>query len=480
MPENMNHLHLKNRQVNLLCVYCVLTVCYADLTVSARFGVTFVDALFDGKPLSFYHLANLAGITHEGAIYDIGYYILYGLWDFPVWVLHKLTGLATDNTWCLIWYKGPLVIFTVLSALETVKMAESCGVIGKYTEGREAALQEKQKIILLYITSVTVFFSVFISCQCDVIPLYFVLKGTNYYFEDRRWSFLAMFSAAMSMKPFPVFWLALLIVFRQKRLDRIIADCLLGSGGFIISRVLYYFSPSFPAERQKAMTENPLLFLNVMIEGGRGKISLFFAVLVLILIFAFADKCDIHSIVSRKKLMVYLYCVWGAFIIFTGAVPYWTIYFAPASVLVVYMLHSDAAMLTDLAVNIALAVTFILRYTWVYGGSMTYSYLLLKPLLTEEMAADGNTVAGILRHFYMQEFEPMFHAIVFAGMLYIAYSAFKTIHNEGNGAMSGGKAQKEAAIEESNVKDYMPLRILFLCGFVAMTLVALWTTLMGI
>ena len=50
-----------------LLVFSYLTMCYMDVTVAPRFGVTFIESLFDGKPLSFYANSNMLGINVEGA-----------------------------------------------------------------------------------------------------------------------------------------------------------------------------------------------------------------------------------------------------------------------------------------------------------------------------------------------------------------------------------------------------------------------------
>ena len=457
----------------LIGAFCILTVCYMDITVAPRFGVTLIDSLFDGELLSFYHLSNIAGINAEGANYDMGYFIIYGIWDFPVWVLHHLFQIDTGNTWCLIWYKIPLLFFTFITARETVQVAKLCGIMK----------DSEREVLLLFLTTSVLFFPVMIACQCDIISVAFAMGATRLMMENRYRSGLLLFAVSMTVKPFTILWLALCVAYQNRNLFKTIFDFACGCSLFLLSRGLYLLSPSHPGARQRALTEDPAALWSTTISVGNGEISLFFVVIVIVLIAAFANRESLLEISGRRKLLVYLYVLWGAFLVVVGIVPYWAVYFAPVSVLVMCMAGSEAAMLMDLAVNVAFTAIMIMRFTWVYGGSRTFSYLLLKRFFVDEkMASDGITVSGFLTTLHMHHFVPVLFAIVAGGVIYIGYSAWKKYPILG--VIGYDKAQDretpsgfdEDTVFYRSVRWEILLRLLFLYGFIALALAAMAAT----
>ena len=75
-------------------LFSFLTMYYVDITVTSQFGLVFIDSLFDLKPFGFYANALNTGIAPEGAVYDIGAYVIFGIWSVPVWILNRLFGVS--------------------------------------------------------------------------------------------------------------------------------------------------------------------------------------------------------------------------------------------------------------------------------------------------------------------------------------------------------------------------------------------------
>ena len=94
---------------------CFFTMYYADITVTSRFSLIFLDSLFDGSPLSFYSNALASGIAPEGAVYDIGMYIIFAVWNLPVWILQKTARLNAMSVGALLWVKLLPVLCAFLS-----------------------------------------------------------------------------------------------------------------------------------------------------------------------------------------------------------------------------------------------------------------------------------------------------------------------------------------------------------------------------
>jgi|GEM_PF-1590851 len=478
-----------------LLIFSYLTMCYMDVTVAPRFGVTFIESLFDGKPLSFYANSNMLGINAEGANYDMGYFILYGIWDIPVYLLNHFFGVDTGSAGCLLWYKLLLVIFLFASIWQIRAITELCGagvtggISGNKPDESSAAglnLSHGDDLTLLYLTAPTIFFPVFVACQCDIMPIFFSLAATRRFMQGQYRQCIGLMAIAMTFKPFPLFWLLLLILYKNRNPFKIIFDFACGCSLFVLSRLLYKYSPSFPDARQAAMTEDPKTFFAVTFPAGAGEVSVFFVAVLLIYIVAYAHQsrsenkgeeaaAQAMSVTGsdhyrdNQKLLLCLYGIWTSFVLFVPMPPYWSIYFAPAAVLLIYLCQDETMMLVELIGSAALTATYILDFSWVYGGGRTFYYLLLHGLFeNEQQAADGNTIAGLLRAFNIQSYEPILNAIYAACFIYIGISAYKKLMNKENVTTD---------INESGLKMNFALRLLFLYGFVLVTLGAMVMTL---
>ena len=88
------------------------------------------------------------------------------------------------------------------------------------------------------------------------------------------------------------------------------------------------------------------------------------------------------EIYNGKVVIMVVTGIWTIFCLFANMNPYWIVYLAPFLVMVVFMNQHNIklSLLLDLVFNIFLTVIFILKFTWVYGGTKTFSYLLLKPV----------------------------------------------------------------------------------------------------
>ena len=140
---------------------------YADLTVTAQYSLTLIDSLFDGEFASFYKNAMNSGIAPEGAVYDIGIYLVFAVWGFPVWILKKIFGISVLAAGGLLWFKVLLVLFAVGNAIVTEKIAKELKIV---TDGMRFFL----------FLSLLFNFPIFVAAQYDVIQ-----KGFSYIFPLR-------------------------------------------------------------------------------------------------------------------------------------------------------------------------------------------------------------------------------------------------------------------------------------------------------
>lgn len=399
--------------------FCFFTMYYADIAVTARFSLTFIDSLFDGKPISFYGNALVTGIAPEGAVYDIGMYILFAVWNLPVWILNKLFGINLMSVGCLLWYKLLLLVFMFISA-------DCIGKIG-HLMGYDDITQNSVK--LYYLLSFTLIFPVFVAVQYDILPLTFILYGTLFCLKGNKRKFILFFAIAMTMKPFALFAFVILILLTEKRILKIIVNGLSGVSLLLCCKIIYSFSEEYRMSGGDFLSGMLPKLFSKSVSIGNAELSLFMLVLFLICIGAYNWNIGNNQQENSRKMVLMVSCVWAAFSLLVDILPYWLVYFAPFLILCVFMnpRKVNFCLILDWFYNISVTIIMIMKYTWVYGGEKTFQYLFFKSACYNFIGEkEGVTVAGIFRKLYLEDLLPVFSALQVAAVAAILIIAWRT------------------------------------------------------
>ena len=403
----------------LALIFCFLTMYYADITVTCRFGLTFIDSLFDGKPLSFYANALSSGIAPEGAVYDIGTYIIFGIWGLPVWILNKVAGVSALSIGSLLWFKLLLVVFLAGTVRVIARIAAHLG----FTRYEQAAVS------ILYLLSSTVILPIFVVAQYDILALFFLLLAIYYHMEHKENLFYLWIAVSMTIKPLTILILLLMILLYEKNILHICMDLLKGSSLMILCKAIYSLSPAYRESCSGFLQKNLANMFTASIPGSYSDVSIFILGLILIYIVAYLHDMSGNQIKEFRTEMILGFAVWATFCAFGSMTAYWTIYMAPFAIITAFMgkRNRNKMLLLDLVENITLTVLLTMRYTWVYGGDKTFSYLLLKPFCTKVLSGgQGTTVAGVLRRVLaVDKYPSAIAAVMVACMVTILYLAWK-------------------------------------------------------
>ncbi|SEQ36414.1 hypothetical protein [Butyrivibrio sp. TB] len=459
-------------------LFSFLTMYYADITVTGQYGLTFWDSLFDGKILSFYENALSSGVAPEGAVYDIGTYIIFGIWQLPIWILNKVLGVSALSVGALLWLKLLPVLFLLLTTYETAELSFKLGISDTL----------KAQVGIVFLTSLITYLPVMVVAQYDVIPLYFMVRAINAYVDRDDKSFYISFAISMTVKPLTILALFVLIILREKNVVRIVVDLIKGSFLMIICKAVYSMNEAYKLSCSGFLQKNmPSLFDASVNMGRLGNASLFIIGLIVVYLVAYFDESYLdaskegavaeHISIDRKALL-YVFGVWAVFVAFASATCYWTIYMAPFVILVCFMCgrYLDKVLLVETIMECALTVLMVLSFSWVYGGDMTYGYLILKGFCGKAIAGeDGKTIAGLLNWILStEELGPAICGVFVACLVTIGILAYRFIRNR--------TARNEDFSEnEKNLLDrcnlwIIRLRIVIICGWVIATLGALYMT----
>ena len=345
-----------------------LTYFYTDVAITTRSGIDFWTYLFNGQIGQFYDLSKnmtFYDTLHCDALYDFSVYIIFAIWDFPLWLIEKLTKIdALYSTPCLLWAKGIMLPFLAGCVIYLKKIGEEL----KFS---------KEKIswcLLIFLTSAFVTSSIFVLCQYDIIGIFFSLIALYYYIKGDMKKFTLFMAISITMKNFALFIFLPLLLLKVKKVCNIVLYTLGSMSIFLASQILFTVLGTTPAGSFLFAQMNKMLMGTI--DLGLGNASLFIIVYLGILLFCYLKQID--STYELQRFSTYIpFAVWTAFFVFSESSPYWIILITPYFAL---MVCQNTALLKvnlwlDTFAGIGLILAQNLFFPWVF------SYKWVMPLM---------------------------------------------------------------------------------------------------
>ncbi len=115
----------------IVFISCMHT--YNDILVTAKQGLVFWDCLFSGRIFHFYEDAyvfcgNPYYPVQQYALYPFLYYLIFAIFELPIWILEKITGANVYNSIFGNIYSKAVLLFFIYCALNAfVKDLEELG-----------------------------------------------------------------------------------------------------------------------------------------------------------------------------------------------------------------------------------------------------------------------------------------------------------------------------------------------------------------
>lgn len=349
----------------LFILISILIVAYGynDTIFLIRHGMNVWGTVFEGDGiLAFYTYNHVQAVQQQelgllacDAMYDFPLYLIMAVWDLPLWMINKLSGIDVAATWWGILYgKMLFVAFAYVGALIIEKICLLLGV-AKY---------KAEWAPIIYMTSLITISSVYIIGQCDSIGIVFILAGTYYYLKDDWKRFLICFSIAISMKFFAVLVFAVLLVAREKRVLYIIGNMVAGVSVTLLSRLLFSTESTvgnavkddFSSNMLQVIMQNKMPFVN-----GAIPVSVFLVCLVI-------GVCYLQKEMQKRKLIWWIFIVNFVFFVSFDGTPYWYLYLGVMTVMVLvasFEYEKEKILLLTLG-ECALMGAHYIRYYWCY------------------------------------------------------------------------------------------------------------------
>lgn len=354
--------------IALLIIY-FFTLFYTDIQITYYHSLTFLDCLFDGKPWAFYN-ATVADLCRGlPANYYLPMYIIFAIWNIPLWLLSRFGNVAPFSVGCLLWLKGLVVVFIL----------GCCHFIRKILQLLDN--KDVNFALFLFISSMLVVIPAIAVAQYDIISTFFVLWGIFRGAKEDRLSVktVLIFSIAVPLKFFSLATFGIFLLLKEKRIIHIVKYLAIGMLGTVLSIVLSLHDAGFHSATKYFNNMMLNRLFDISIDGGISKIPLFFACTFVVCIIAYAWKPT-----GAKDLLWRMFWLgmffYLSFFAFVPAYPYWVILLAPFAVLLAVQNSKNAklSLILELVMEISIIAAQAITFSWVYLSSNAFALLLMK------------------------------------------------------------------------------------------------------
>lgn len=455
---------MKKNQLKWIVLFFVLilmflTMFYTDIMVTYSNGLALLDCISDGNLLNFYDYiperSYFSPYQYQTPGYDLPIYIIFAVWNLPVWILERVGICDIWEVGCLLWCKGLVVLF----------YGGCCFLMAKLIK---AVSMDENWAIFLYASSLLVVLPVFAAAQYDIIPVFFILLALLEWYKAGRasWVVIAIFAWAIPLKFFAALPFIILLLLTEKRICYILRNLLLGFSGYILNFLLFYGHTGFGDAKafQGGIWES---LVSVCFEGGEVGISSIACCLFVSWLIAYLLKPQ-----TRKELL--LDAVWliffdfFTFFLFYAGNTYWIVLLAPFLVLLIIQNKETMRVNFLLEFIFTGSILAVKNYLmcWVYCSDQSFSHLILKSIIGKDFLGISN-FTGIINYLTLDKYMPAVNAAfaVSGGALLWINNPWKrpTFENEGEKNIS--------IIEKSVLIGRLSCLVLY---FLIMFLITFW------
>ena len=374
----------KSDWIILIIIMLILSVLYIynDLVITTAGGLNVWYSLSEGKLSSFYGYTYPGvkgsqipdGVT--GGAYDFFIYCVFALYNFPMWIWEKVTGLSVFERWMTrVYVKGILFVFAGFAGYWIYKIARLC----ELDEGK-AKLS-----VLLFLSSGLFFYSEVVTGGYDIISVSFSLAGIYGYMKKNEKCFILSFAAAIATKLFALWIFIPLLLLREKRIWKLLLDGMGGVAFVIIPK--FCFKVVGIAEEGKNVVNSVIAHSNLVDEflfPADGYKSALIKIngmpLLFIIMFVIWLCCYLINNDLANRKVIYL-CMLAMSIFFLTSIvhPYWIILLLPYLALIMSF-HTEwiwQNMLLEILMSIGYICRMYVNYPWC--GSLNLIYYMLQP-----------------------------------------------------------------------------------------------------
>lgn len=401
-----------------VCVFIFLTMLYGDNRINAQSGYSMCHSIMTGDFSSFFHAFDWS--------YGMSIYTIYAIWSIPVWIAFQIMDVypaINEYLPVLLWYKLLLVVFGVWSIYLVAKITN------------QLTGEKKSDVALQYLGSVVFVFAVFYIAQCDIIGVSFVLLGVYYCINEKYIRFLLSFMLAITMKYFAIMVFIPILIFKAKKIYKIVLPLIGGLGLVVVTKIILLFSKEVRrtnGETDYYVNELLMKFNDYTIDISGKEIGLFGFFFFVVCVIAYCAKNDDKEL-SRKRIVWLALAGYMCFVLFYPCYSYWFVLVVPFFIIMMYCNKANykVNMVLEIVFFTTMIIADVYRQKWIFMGPRMFSYLLL-----DEWGL--YTYENFIKYFFsdvvgfdLAAFAPMLFGIQYAsGILFVIINFPRTSNQE--------------------------------------------------
>ena len=430
--------------ITLLFFYAFI---YNDILETSRCGVNLWHDLVEGKLRYFYaRRTDMPAIAYRRSViasYEFPIYIVFAIWNFPLFLLEKFAGIDIfSSVLCLMWAKTILLVFVFLLCIEIVKICKKLGM-SRETIGI---------VVMLFVTANFLTTSVVMMSSYEVISLYFSLIAINKYMDGNGKGFLLYFTIAIAMKYFALFIFIPLLLLKEKNIFKIGGSVIVSLLPVVICRLLIPMGISYPdissavqdisasltsimlasASSSSAIAESIsanashgmgignlgfLYALKYYLEIGMGR--MYYSVFAFVTLYVICYAVKVEKQEELNKWVIYI-CALSYGLLFTTFFThaYWIVLLVPFLAILIGQnsKYLYINMLLEMALSWGMIMAQMVRFSWLYGSAIAECMYIPKIVgeLTPE-TYEQFTIGNIIQNLGM-DFDNILNGVIGLGM----------------------------------------------------------------
>ena len=424
---------------------------HPDLWETANHSYVFLESVFSGNFMNFYEFCAAHNNTYyyiNVANYNIMIYILFGLWELPVFIFNQIFSLPMNEQFIIYWAKIVCVAFYIGCGYMVKRLCRALGI----SENKAAMAA------MFFLFNPIAFYSPMAMGQYDTLCLFFTLWALCYYVENDMTKFSFVIGLGIVFKFFPLLILVPLVLLKEKKILNILKYGAMSMWLYIPTTALFLGRTGNAAAFTKAMIERMFM---VTADIGMGRPSVFMICYALIVFAAFLWSPKGNHAANYTAIYMSM-AVFGLLYVFIHWHPQWLVLMIPFVVVTTFMQDSPKPWW---CMDIIMSAGFIFT-SFLHFPNRSGAYLFTGGILGHLGIV---TVAGAgwqsISHFmgivpYLVQLVP----VMFAGSI-LGNIIFKL--PVGNSSLADRMSDKNAY---DNLNDKLFLYGIFIIGFIGLWL----------
>lgn len=336
--------------VTLLFFYAFM---YSDILITTSFGVNFWDVLFEGNLFRFYEVChcdveNAAYGIFNLPDYDFLIYIIFAIWNLPLWIAKKA---AHVNIWesalAIAWAKTIILLFVLLTVKAVIEICKTL----------EMTEKNIRNTVLIFVTSSILYMSVFVNSQYDIIYLFLMLKAFQYYLKDDMRRFTIYMAVTIPIKPLSVFLYPALVLYKEKNVFKI---CIRTIALFVPWLVFKLLIPMGAGNNTN--DENIMVIFGQKFMFRELEIPVFILAVLIFYIVCYVLKAPDDKKQADRNSVRIAFMSYALFFILCGTNPYWYILLLPFQCILIGQMEDR--MYINTILETITSICYVGMYVW--------------------------------------------------------------------------------------------------------------------